>query len=273
MNVRHIDYDGLGHVRASTDAMNNVTRSAYNALGQLIQVTEPARLVVKSGLSNPDPFLVDGQVLTSPVTDLVLNPFGQTVKSTRSPGRSDVAGATLITSTSYDFGGNAISTTDALGNLTNRQYDFSGRLVTDTQAISATLGARIAAATQNLEVWKVISHTLERRYAYDAVGHMTDALDVFMNGSTLAQSGQRKVYNAFGEVTEEQIVWGAASDALSNLQHATRQRYSYDNAGNLVTQDGADGQTRFFYNLTGQMNPHRAARRQQHRRRHPHPRW
>ena len=253
VKVRHTDYDGLGHVRASTDAMNNVTRSAYNALGQLIQVTEPARLVVKSGLSNPDPFLVDSQVLTSPVTDLVLNPFGQTVKSTRSPGRSDVAGATLITSTSYDFGGNAISTTDAMGNVKNWQYDFSGRLVKETQAISSTLGARIAAATQNLQVWKVVSHTLERRYAYDAVGHMTDALDVFMNGSTLAQSGQRKVYNAFGEVTEEQIVWGAASDALSNLQHATRLRNGYDNAGNLVTQDGADGQTQFFYNLTGQM--------------------
>ena len=40
---------------------------------------------------------------------------------------------------------------------------------------------------------------------------------------------------------------------LSNLQHATRLRNSYDNAGNLVTQDGADGQTQFFYNLTGQM--------------------
>src|SRR5262249_15993723 len=67
------------------------------------------------------------------------------------------------------------------------------------------------------------------------------------------QSGQRKVYNAFGEVTEEQIVWGAASDALSDLQHATRRRNGYDNAGNLVTQDGADGRTLFFYNLTGQM--------------------
>ena len=142
VKVRHTDYDGLGRVRASTDAMNNVTRSAYNALGQLIQVTEPARLVVKSGLSNPDPFLVDSQVLTAPVTDLVLNPFGQTVKSTRSPGRSDVAGATLITSTSYDFGGNAISTTDAKGNVKNWQYDFSGRLVKETQAISSTLGAR-----------------------------------------------------------------------------------------------------------------------------------
>jgi YD repeat-containing protein len=253
VKVQHTDYDGLGQVRASADAMNNVTRSAYNALGQLIQVTEPARLVVKSGLSNPDPFLVDSQVLTSPVTDLALNAFGQTVTSTRSPGRSDAAGATLITSTIYDFGGNAVSTTDAKGNVKNWQYDFSGRLVKETQAISSTLGARFAAATQGLEVWRVLSHTLERRYAYDAVGHMTDALDVFMSGSTLAQSGQRKVYNAFGEVTEEQIVWGAASDALSDLQHATRLRNCYDNAGNLVIQDGADGQTRFFYNLTGQV--------------------
>ena len=75
MNVRHTDYDGLGRVRASTDAMNNVTRSAYNALGQLIQVTEPARLVVKSGLSNPDPFLVDSQVLTVTGDRLGAQPF------------------------------------------------------------------------------------------------------------------------------------------------------------------------------------------------------
>ncbi len=252
VKVLHTAYDGLGHVRASTDAMQNVTRSAYNSLGKLIQVTEPARMVVKSGLSNPDPFLVDSQVMTSPVTDLVLNPFGQIVKSTHSPGRNDVAGATLITSTSYDFGGNAINTTDAKGNVKNWQYDFSGRLVKETQAISSTLGRRFDAATQNLQIWRVVSHTRERRYAYDAVGHMTDVLDVFMDGPILAQSGQRKIYNAFGEVSKEQIVWGAASDALGNLQHATRLQYSYDNAGNLVAQDGADGQTLFFYNLTGQ---------------------
>jgi YD repeat-containing protein len=253
VKVQYTEYDGLGRMRASTDAMNNVTRSVYNALGQLIQVTEPARFAVKSGLTNPDPFLADSQILTSPVTDLVLNAFGQTVKSTRSPGRSDVVGATLVTSTSYDFGGNAVSTTDAKGHVKNWQYDFSGRLVKEFQAISSTLGRRFDAATQGLQVWRVIGHTLERRYAYDAVGHMTDALDVFMNGPTLAQSGQRKVYNAFGEVTDEQIVWGAASEALSNLHHATRLQNSYDNAGKLVTQYGADGQTQFFYNLTGQV--------------------
>jgi YD repeat-containing protein len=253
VKVRHTDYDGLGRVIANTDAMNNITGSAYNALGQLMQVTEPARLVVKSGLSNPDPFLADSQVVTSPVTDLALNAFGQTVRSTRSLGSSDVAGATQITSTGYDFGGNAVGTTDAKGNVKNWQYDFSGRLIRETQPISSTLGARFDGTTQSSQVWKVVGHTLERRYAYDAVGHMTDALDVFMNGPTLAQSGQRKVYNAFGEVTEEQLVWGAASDALSDLQHATRRRNGYDNAGNLVTQDGADGRTLFFYSLSGQM--------------------
>ena len=79
VKVRHTDYDGLRYVTASTDAMNNLTRSAYNALGQLIQVTEPARLVVKSGLSNPDPFLADSQVVTSPVTDLALNAVAEAV--------------------------------------------------------------------------------------------------------------------------------------------------------------------------------------------------
>src|SRR5262249_57287051 len=98
------------------------------------RVTEPARLVVKSGLSNPDPFLADSQVVTSPVTDLALNAFGQTLKSARSLGRSDVAGATQITSTGYDFGGNTVGTTDAKGNAKNWQYDFSGRLVRQTHA-------------------------------------------------------------------------------------------------------------------------------------------
>src|SRR5262249_3348137 len=162
----------------------------------------------------------------------VLNAFSQTVTSARGPGRSGVAGATLITSTGYDLGGNAISTTDARGNMKNWQYDFSGRLIKERQAISSTLARRFDGATQQLQVWRVISHTLERRYAYDAVGHTTDALDVFVNGSSLTQSGQRKVYNAFGEVKEEQIVWGSATDAPSDLQQATRLRNSYDNAGN-----------------------------------------
>jgi YD repeat-containing protein len=253
VKVRHADYDSLGRVIASTDAINNITRSAYNALGQLIHLTEPACLAVRSGLSNPDPFLADSQVLTSPVTDLMLNAFGQTITSTRRPGRSDVAGAIQITSTGYDFGGNAVSTTDPSGNVKNWQYDFSGRLVRETQAISSTLGARFDGPTQSFKVWRVVGLTRERRYAYDAVGHLTDALDVFANGPTPAQSGQRKMYNAFGEVTEEQIVWGLASDALSDLQHATRQRNGYDKAGNLVTQVGADGSTRLFYNLTGRM--------------------
>src|SRR5262249_30726145 len=152
VKVRHTDYDGLGRVIANTDAMNNITGSAYNALGQLVQVTEPARLVVKSGLSNPDPFLADSQVVTSPVTDLVLNAFGQTVRSTRSLGRSDVAGAQQITSIGYDFGGNAVGTTDAKGNVKNWHYDFSGRLIRETQPISSTLGARFDGTTQSSQV-------------------------------------------------------------------------------------------------------------------------
>ena len=104
--------------------MSNVTSYEYNALGQVIQVREPARLAAKSGASNLDPFLAGGQVMTSPVTDLVLNAFGQVVTSTRSAGRGDVSGATLITSTGYDAGGNAVVSADASGNLKFRHYDF-----------------------------------------------------------------------------------------------------------------------------------------------------
>jgi hypothetical protein len=56
-----------------------------------------------------------------------------------------------------------------------------------------------------LQVAQRIARSVQR------IGHVAHGVvGVFMNGSTLAQSGQRKVFNAFGEVTEEQIVWGAS---------------------------------------------------------------
>jgi YD repeat-containing protein len=243
-NARHVattvqrtTYDGVGKVRTQTDGLGNVTTTEYNALGQITKVTEPARQTAAAGAVDPFRSQVD---TASPVTTLTLDGFGRIIMQTRSAGGG--LGATLTTLQSYDVAGNSLSSTDANGNVKYRQYDYAGRVTKETQAISTTLGS-----------WKTNNHTLERRYAYDAAGRQVAAVDVYLVGTVAQQSGQRSVYNTFGEVTAERRVWGAASTAPGSLNSALVASYGYDNAGHVLTKTANDGETRYYYNLDGQV--------------------
>ena len=212
----------------------------YNALGQLVQVTEPARLVAPitaNGESAVDPFR--NQVTETPVTSMTLDAFGRAVRQVRATSQSQDARETLQT---YDAGGNLVSTTDAEGNVKLRSYDHAGRVIKETQAINADLGPL-----------GINKQGLERRYAYDALGQLTDTLDVYLDGTDLMQSGQSVVYNAFGEVVEERRKWGLASQSLAALNTARVARYHYDNAGHVFDKVAADGLTVYYYNLQGQV--------------------
>jgi YD repeat-containing protein len=124
-----------------------------------------------------------------------MDAFGRVVKQTRSAGGG--SGETTSIAQAYDVAGNLTGITDGNGHLKNRQYDYAGRVIKETQAITATLVG-----------WQTVTHTLERRYAYDATGRQTATLSVYMQAGVAQQTGQRSVYNAFGQVTEEQQVWG-----------------------------------------------------------------
>ena len=57
--VRTTTYDGYGRPLVVTDAAGNVTSMRYNALGQLVEVIAPARLVAPlaaNGENAVDPF-------------------------------------------------------------------------------------------------------------------------------------------------------------------------------------------------------------------------
>ena len=104
--------------------------------------------------------------------------------------------------------GNLVSTTDAEGNVKRRACDAAGRVISETQAIHADLGPL-----------GINTEGLERRYAYDALGQLTDTLDVYLDGADRAQSGKSVVYNAFGEVVEERRKWGAANAESGGPEH------------------------------------------------------
>jgi YD repeat-containing protein len=232
-------YDGEGRLLTSTDALNNVTTTEYNALGQVSRVIEAARTTAAAGSIDNDPFL--NQVSASRITNLVLNAFGQVVKQTSGPSTGG-AGLTLTTRRSYDAGGHLVGSTDARNHATNYKVDYAGRVTQQTQVINTTLGN-----------WQTESHTIERRFAYDATGRQIATLDVFLNGASLAQSGQRNVYNAFGEVEHEDRIWGAANAALSSLSSVRVASYDFDKAGHLKTRHAGDGFTQYYYDLTGQV--------------------
>ena len=233
-------YDGYGRPLTVTDAVGNVTSMRYNALGQVVEVIAPARPVAPlaaNGENAVDPFR--NQLSETLVTSMTLDPFGRAVRLVRATAQGDDARVTLQ---SYDAAGNLVTTTDAEGNVKRRSCDATGRVIRETQAIQADLGPL-----------GINSQGLERRYTYDDLGQLTDTLDVYVDGTDLLQSGKSVVYNAFGEVVEEQRKWGPASDSPATLNMARVARFHYDNAGHVFEKLASDRLTLYFYNLLDQV--------------------
>lgn len=247
-DVSTIDYDAMGHVTGVKDALMNVTRTQYDALGRVTTVTEPARLV--KGAGSIDPFL--GQANVSPVTSVTYNAYGQVVTTTRSSGGVSPA---ITTHQAFDAAGNLISSTDAMGTTTSFEVDYAGRMTRSTMHVHSVLAQRLPSSDIPPPLtWRTVDHDIDRRFAYDLLGRMTDALDIFKDDSgNVMQSGLRKKFNSFGDVTAEQKVWGSATTPLSGLSVGTVTAYGYDNAGQLTTMQDAGGLTRYYYNLAGQM--------------------
>ncbi len=247
VTLQSFSYDGCGRIRTQTDGLGNVTRTNYNALGQLTQITEPARAAVRPRSdASFDPFR--SERTSSPLTTLTLNAFGQIVKTTRTVTGGD-ASAPVVNQQEYDAAGNVIRTVDAEGNERFRHYDYAGRVTKERQPTAVT--PPIPAADAG---WSSHQHTIERRYVYDAAGRQTHTLDVFNEAGATIQSGIRNVFNPFGEVREVRRVWGpATSDATGLGLGAIVASHGYDKAGNMTTTTAANGLTQLFYNLAGQV--------------------
>ncbi|MDF2120414.1 putative Ig domain-containing protein [Roseiarcaceae bacterium H3SJ34-1] len=238
--VRLATYDAVGRALTVTDAAGNLTSTRYDALGRVLEIVAPARLlapVAANGEDGVDPFR--NQITDALVTTMSLDAFGRPVRQVRATTHGEDAREIRQ---AYDAAGNLVSTTDALGNVKMRACDPAGRVIRETQAIHADLGPL-----------GINTEGLERRYVYDALGQLTDTLDVYLDGTDRLQSGKSALYNAFGEVAEERRKWGPADQAPESLTTARIAWHHYDNAGHIFEQVGADGLTLFFYNLLGQV--------------------
>lgn len=238
--VRMVTYDGYGRVRSATDAAGNNTTMRYNALGELIEIKAAScsrAPIAANGEQAVDPF--HGQDSESLVTSITPDVFGRTVRLVRATEHGQDSRETWQ---SYDFGGNPVRTTDAEGNVKFRSYDSAGRVVSEVQPIYADLGPL-----------GVNQERPTRLYFYDAVGQLTDTLDVYVDDTDVVQSGKSVVYNAFGEVVEEMRKWGPVNLGPGSLNTAKVASYRYDNVGQVSEKSAADGRTIYYHNLLGQV--------------------
>ena len=225
------EYDLLGNVVSTTNALGDTTTYEYDALGRLMKETLP----------DPDGA---GEPLESPVTTYKYDAGGNLV------GVIDA----LENETNYEY--------DALGRLTkeilpdpdvvqgsNRPttyygYDVLGNLTAVTDALGSELGDP--------------DHTT--RYRYDALGRQTHVIDALCSDPTAAEPDHTVLtaYDAVGNVTSVTDQLGRTTDyeydALGRLTKETLPdpddlegtnrpvtSYEYDALGNLIAVTDALG--------------------------------
>ncbi|SNT34951.1 YD repeat-containing protein, partial [Pseudomonas japonica] len=219
--VSRSTYDGVGNALTLTDALGNVTTTTYNALGQVVKVTEPARYTARAGAANP----FDSAVYASPTTLYEVNAFGQVLFEVHSAGDGQ-AGLQQFSRSVYDAAGHLIKEFDAAGSAQNFKVDAAGRRLEETREIYSVLTG-----------WRYVSQTLRRTFAYDSLGQQLSTSDWYDNGTRSTTNAV--IYNRFGEVTAE----------LLNGNY--KASYAYDQLGNATWQTNAQGTTRIDYDLTG----------------------
>jgi RHS repeat-associated protein len=216
------------------DALNRVTRYAYDARGNTILQVEPDGTetnyeVDERGLPV---VIVDGN---GGKTTLSYNRAGQVVSHTDCSKRT-----TLY---EYDEDGFLAAMVDALGQRTTYVHDAVGRLLRVQYADGSEELFTYDLASRTLSATNALGATTSYRYAPD--GLLTDVVDALGHVRSQRYSACRNVVEL---VNENGAIAGFAYDVLDRLIAESgfdgiRRRMAYDAADNLVATLEAPGST------------------------------
>ncbi|MGH2938681.1 MAG: DUF6531 domain-containing protein [Solirubrobacterales bacterium] len=257
-------------ISAVTDPNGQVTRSHYDAHGDLTETTDPMFRTTFYSYGPEDEL----QTITDPrgtTTTYRYDPAGnlleketpdfQTGETARTNYSYEAAPGELtgvtdpdghVTTFGYDDAGDRTTVIDAAGNKSTYSYDADGELTSKVSPAGNMLGGDPAAHTTTYAYdadgeltseTDQLGHT--RSYGYDGDGNQTTIADA--NGQTTHQ-----VYDADDELTEvlrpDASVLKTAWDAAGNMTaqtdgagHATT--YAYDALGRVISVTDPDGHT------------------------------
>ncbi|MCA9047205.1 MAG: VCBS repeat-containing protein, partial [Planctomycetaceae bacterium] len=283
------EYDAFGNVTATVDGAGHRTEHEYDALNRRTKTTLPA----------PD----DGGALTSPVLQWAYDEIGNVRfvtdalgniteyqydnlgrKTTEILADPDGAANPLTSPTSsfaYDLAGNLVSTTDALGRLTEYVYDDLNRRIEVKLPALSYNGSTVVATQQTTydAVGNVVTQTdtmgRTTQFEYDALNRRIKTTRPSPDGTAPAPV-TTSVYDLVGNVVQSTDALGRATqfvyDDLNRLSQTilpdpddggpltspTTSR-EYDAVGNVVQSTDALGRDSFFvYDAWNRQTEHQA---------------
>ncbi|MFC4312678.1 DUF6531 domain-containing protein [Steroidobacter flavus] len=246
-------YDAVGN-RITSTVNNATTYSYYDALGRVVAIAEPRRLVAQA----------QGTSLT-PYTEMFRDAYGNVVKQIEYAG--DVGAASTSVKPTVSAG----LANDSRNRVTLNRFDLHGRLVETAMAAqvvgqavdsnNASYAVRHVAYTKRGEIakqWQTIqtvnpdttsgapayiSETISSTQYYDALGRQIRIVEPQAAGRVRDAWTD---YSAFGEVTERRMMNANGVGVFG------RETFEYDRNGRLWRTNADTGAYRvYLYDLAG----------------------
>nr|WP_281404277.1 LamG-like jellyroll fold domain-containing protein [Streptomyces roseirectus] len=240
------DYDGLGRRTQTTDATNRRTTTTYGALGNATATTDYGTGTTALRTVNAE-YDAEGN-LTAAVspqtrarTTYTYDALGRTTQQTEPLS----ATTSITTSFGYDAAGNRTRLTDGRGNTTTYTFTPWGlpesTIEPSTQAHPATSDRTWTTVYDKTgqAVKELLPGGVQREKTYDALGRLTRETGT---GAEAATTTRTLEYDLAGHLTAT-----GTADAL------TRNTYTYNDRGQLLTAAGPGGTSEYSYNADGAM--------------------
>ncbi|MDX3531414.1 DUF6531 domain-containing protein [Streptomyces sp. ID05-39B] len=239
-------YDGLGRQTETTDPTNRRTTAAYDALGDVTATTDygtgPTALRTASAEydaeGNRTAATSAGSKARSTYAFDALGRVTTQIEPT-------TATASITTSLGYDAAGNLTRLTDGRGNKTVYTFNSWG-LQESTIEPSTPAHPDPADRTWTTvydkagqAVKELLPGGVQRERTYDGLGRLTRETGT---GAEAATATRTLEYDLTGRMT-----------AAGTADGLTRNTYTYNDRGQLLTADGPGGTSRYAYNVDGNM--------------------
>ncbi|MGV9625460.1 LamG-like jellyroll fold domain-containing protein [Streptomyces sp. NPDC003487] len=246
VGTTRFDYDGLGRPTDMVDATNRRTTNTYNALGDVTATVDygTGSTPLRTQATEYDP---DGNptaqisAQTQARITYTYDALGRMTKQTEPVSASE----SITTTFGYDAMGNRTRLTDGRGNTTAYTFNSWGlpeSTIEPPTAAQPNLPDRTWTTVYDKAgqaVTQLLPGGVKRERAYDGLGRLIHETGA---GAEAATTDRTLEYDLAGRLTA-----AGTADSLS------RNTYTYNDRGQLLTADGPGGTSRYAYNADGNM--------------------
>jgi RHS repeat-associated protein len=245
-SVTRTEYDALGNVEATVDALGRRTEFTYDELGRQTRTDHPDGTFDLTGY-DAENRRISSTDRASRETTYEYDPAGR-LRKTFLPDD----GTPIVLEQVYDEVGRLHQSIDARGNATTFGYDDSGRRTTITDALNQITFAAYDPDGNQVALTDPRGNTTA--FVYDAGNRLTRTV---APDATFRTTGYDALGRRISETDESGKVTQFGYDALGRLATVTDAlnqvtTYAYDEAGNRISQTDANGHvTRFEFDSVG----------------------